>query len=1614
MTTTLADKKISEMTPTTTIGDADLVPTVQGGINKYVLGSNARTELGIFTDTGTVAKLRTPRDIDLQTQGLRDANVTTAIKLGDISNTSFNTTNKTIAGAINEILAIVEDGDSMTWDGSIAFSVFYAAQGLSTITRGVTIDLQGTGHTIDAGTYTNLDYIYFASSEGAGKKISISDGALMPQLPHLLRNVTLVSNVTSAYLSTNPANLSGWYIGRKCQFAVAVPALDVVPVGINFTADNNFPIYLDNGSLNGIDRHTINVTSIGSVNININNNLGFASIESTCIYGVSGAVVNLNYTIDFVQPISFINFTGTRNDSNNLAPIVSPVSVLGGLKDANVSTAINLGDTLNTSFETVNKTIVGAVNEARVWNINSGSAQLTSAAPINAQSQSINNLANPLTSTDAANKFYVDSSIGASAGANDAYFDSTNLLPIGTQNNIKLNSLTFSPLATTEQSASVAVTSATSPMIIEAYLYNTAMQRTQIDGGTWYSDLYASVSNTASASSIITNIYQGLVEPMTITVTGTGTTRTVTANSGSPFVAGDANSDLTLCSYIETSTGLYPISGYTLSNIVSITVPSTYTNQTTVAFTKFIPVISLNSGTISSTTISLIRSAPITSSNFPINLTDKLAAITFATTASVSSVTIEYTYNGATRASFTETPLRQLHNSLAGVYTAGIGVTSGHIDNGVLANGIIATTQSAGDNSTKVATTAYVDNAVGLENLWDRVSTTLSPHNANDSVNIGSGTYTGGILSLSLSGGVSQLLDTVTGSDSIPLFVGAPNLAAGYKTSIHVGDSYGTSDFGALDYYAGATIPTTYVALRNNSGANSLKLFSDGTTTLNTKSNKNLNLSPDGTGVVAISTLITNGLLQTSGSNGTIGVSNVLLNGVTATTQSAGDNSTKVATTAYVDNAVGTSEYWQRDSADSTLIPYNVNDSIRLQLVPANAQCYATLDSTTNLTWGLGSFTTTPVGGAAINGGVLDLNYNDKRHLDCVGTGNVSGLVQTGAIKFIWTPGYSGIPVNTQIPFSISQANANANNLIQFTHVPTTGNLILWINEAGGNTIVGGLGMPIVTGWSPTSGTSYEFEINFDCTGGTHRLFINGTLAGTLSGRVGVRSSNIGLLRIGNHYGQGTFYDNNNSLSKIIFYNTVQHTANYTPGYTLSDTPATTLQQVTGGLSLVESNLLFSANTISSTNTNGNINLNPNGTGAVVINSSSQVDSPIITTASTNSTSSVTMYNMFAPSIINNGIIYGHLGKDIDNNLAFVYFNTTLPATSRCIMSMAYGGSTVGGMNFYGDGNINIGGDGDLILDPTGNLNAPLLAKASGYVATDASGNLTAVTFPSIPTQYWQRNTTTLSPLTSGDSLAIGNLNLTTNTISSTNTNGNINLSPNGSGEVLVRPGINDVGITLGRSTEGTTPFVSTTFKFASSDNVIHTRIGLAAGAGALMTDALLNDLCIRAEVPSTRILIGASSSGLPVIIDYTGNLSSKTITAGGVTACDANYCVQAPNDSGKKVKANAYDTYSCALKYKSDIKRIDNPLDHLDLAEGIIFKFSYPEGHKYFHLNGKQSVVIPADHLDALQKATGMTGLVSKDEKGEYNSINLTNTIPYLLECIKHLKDKVSILEKR
>jgi len=153
---------------------------------------------------------------------------------------------------------------------------------------------------------------------------------------------------------------------------------------------------------------------------------------------------------------------------------------------------------------------------------------------------------------------------------------------------------------------------------------------------------------------------------------------------------------------------------------------------------------------------------------------------------------------------------------------------------GVLANGVTATTQSVDDNSTKVATTAYVDTAVEVENIWDKIGTSIVTHTTGDDVDLG---------------GSFNVNNTNFAVDN-----------AGYE------------------------------------------------------------------GKVGIGTVTPSVELDVVGSIKSTDYEGSLVDGVTATTQSADDNSTKVATTEYVDAQVDTEDFWDRTG--TILSPNTAGDAI--------------------------------------------------------------------------------------------------------------------------------------------------------------------------------------------------------------------------------------------------------------------------------------------------------------------------------------------------------------------------------------------------------------------------------------------------------------------------------------------------------------------------------------------------------------------------------------------------------------------------------------------------------------------------------------------------------------
>jgi len=214
-------------------------------------------------------------------------------------------------------------------------------------------------------------------------------------------------------------------------------------------------------------------------------------------------------------------------------------------------------------------------------------------------------------------------------------------------------------------------------------------------------------------------------------------------------------------------------------------------------------------------------------------------------------------------------------------------------------------------------------------------------------------------------------------------------------------------------------------------------------------------------------------------------------------------------------------------------------------VIPDYYTCGATYTDNINLNWGKGNLTGISVGGASVLTGKLDLAHNDLRYVDYNGD-NIISAIQTGCIRFLITPNWSENPTSTAVIFSTFKADNDRKNMIQIQQ-QTSGDIKIVIYDQNENIIIAS-NLP---SWNPVLGVEYEIEFNWDISIGATRLFIDGVQWGTTNLETGTRDTNIGIIRIGNN--PETTLTANFKLNDLIIFNTVQHTSNYTPGYTIPE-----------------------------------------------------------------------------------------------------------------------------------------------------------------------------------------------------------------------------------------------------------------------------------------------------------------------------------------------------------------------------------------------------------------------------------------------------------------------------
>ena len=196
--------------------------------------------------------------------------------------------------------------------------------------------------------------------------------------------------------------------------------------------------------------------------------------------------------------------------------------------------------------------------------------------------------------------------------------------------------------------------------------------------------------------------------------------------------------------------------------------------------------------------------------------------------------------------------------------------------------------------------------------------------------------------------------------------------------------------------------------------------------------------------------------------------------------------------------------------------------------------------STINGDWGSGVLTGTAIGGATITAGKLDCTGGTDKYARYAAAGNASSATQVGCIRMKYTPAETGSPATSRELWSIAKA-AGAKNLLAATHLASGGIKLQYYSSTIGT---------IVNYTTPAlgavSGVEMELEFDWDFTTGASRVFKNGVQLGVTQTGTGVRDTDVDYLRIGGYYIAST---SNGSFDDVLIFNTVLHTANYTPGY---------------------------------------------------------------------------------------------------------------------------------------------------------------------------------------------------------------------------------------------------------------------------------------------------------------------------------------------------------------------------------------------------------------------------------------------------------------------------------
>lgn len=184
------------------------------------------------------------------------------------------------------------------------------------------------------------------------------------------------------------------------------------------------------------------------------------------------------------------------------------------------------------------------------------------------------------------------------------------------------------------------------------------------------------------------------------------------------------------------------------------------------------------------------------------------------------------------------------------------------------------------------------------------------------------------------------------------------------------------------------------------------------------------------------------------------------------------------------------------------------------------------------------------IGVPTLSGGKLDCTgaTNKGLYYSNAVIGNLAGSL---SLKFKYTPNYTTAPATYSALFSFTNGTNN-NDLIRVYHENASNRVRISAYNNIGTLIHSG---NIFGSWAPTAGQEYEIEVCVDAGGtGNIRMFIDGVLLGTVNT---IYTRGTSAVRL--YLGSDTLYVTDASFNDISLYSNVQHTTNYTAGYSIPE-----------------------------------------------------------------------------------------------------------------------------------------------------------------------------------------------------------------------------------------------------------------------------------------------------------------------------------------------------------------------------------------------------------------------------------------------------------------------------